>query len=104
MNALWFTVVTITTVGYGDMVPKNLIARVITGGLMLVGIGILGLLTATLLKKLLMGGQVRVAKNQSGRPIDVVPIGDGRSGKKEATNATEAGHVEVQFSEDVHGV
>lgn len=58
MNTLWFTLVTITTVGYGDMVPLNFVSRIITAGLMMVGIGILGLLTATLLKKLLMGGQV----------------------------------------------
>lgn len=57
-NTLWFTLVTITTVGYGDMVPLNVVSRIITAGLMMVGIGILGLLTATLLKKLLMGGQV----------------------------------------------
>ncbi|GMH44950.1 hypothetical protein BSKO_12907 [Bryopsis sp. KO-2023] len=57
VNTLWFTLVTITTVGYGDMVPLNVVSRMITAGLMMVGIGILGLLTATLLKKLLMGGQ-----------------------------------------------
>eukprot|EP00210_Caulerpa_lentillifera_P007470 g7140.t1 len=82
VNTLWFTVVTITTVGYGDMVPRNLIARVITGGLMLVGIGILGLLTATLLKKLLMGGQgmaeVERRKQQTRQKLELLKSSSAR--------------------------
>ncbi|KAK3240637.1 hypothetical protein CYMTET_49532 [Cymbomonas tetramitiformis] len=57
LNVVWFTMVTITTVGYGDMVPKTILSRIITVFLMVIGIGILGLLTATLLKKILLGGK-----------------------------------------------
>lgn len=39
------------------MVPQTIVARCITVFLMVVGIGILGLLTATLLKTLLTGGK-----------------------------------------------
>jgi hypothetical protein len=38
-------------------VPNNLFSRVISVFLMVIGVGILGLLTATMLKKILMGGK-----------------------------------------------
>ncbi|MCC6179383.1 MAG: potassium channel family protein [Chloroflexi bacterium] len=45
-DALWWAVVTITTVGYGDVYPKTAAGRGIAFALMLVGISIFGLLTA----------------------------------------------------------
>ncbi len=47
-NALWWSFVTITTVGYGDISPVTTIGRVIAGILMLVGIGFLSMLTGTI--------------------------------------------------------
>ncbi len=38
LDALWFTLVTITTVGYGDIVPKTLAGKVLTMSLMVIGI------------------------------------------------------------------
>ena len=46
-NGLWWAVVTLTTVGYGDLVPKSVTGRLIGVGLMLSGLVILSLLTAT---------------------------------------------------------
>lgn len=45
-NALWWSVVTVTTVGYGDMVPVTVIGRGLASVLMLGGIGLFGVLTA----------------------------------------------------------
>ncbi|MFN3600100.1 MAG: potassium channel family protein [Dietzia sp.] len=47
-EALWWSVVTVTTVGYGDVAPVTPVGRVIAAGLMLAGIALLGVVTATL--------------------------------------------------------
>jgi voltage-gated potassium channel len=46
-DALWWAAVTTTTVGYGDVAPVTLEGRVIAVGLMIVGIGVIGVFTAT---------------------------------------------------------
>lgn len=47
-DALWWAFVTITTVGYGDYYPVTLEGRLIAVGLMLGGISLIGVVTATL--------------------------------------------------------
>jgi voltage-gated potassium channel len=46
-DALWWAIVTVTTVGYGDRYPVTSGGRVVAVILMLVGIGLIGVLTAT---------------------------------------------------------
>jgi voltage-gated potassium channel len=47
-DALWWAVTTITTVGYGDRYPTTVQGRAIAVGLMIAGIALLGVVTATL--------------------------------------------------------
>lgn len=46
-DALWWAIVTVTTVGYGDLVPTTPGGRAVAVVLMLLGIGFVALLTAT---------------------------------------------------------
>jgi voltage-gated potassium channel len=46
-DALWWTIVTLTTVGYGDISPTTAGGRIVGVILMVFGIGFLGVLTAT---------------------------------------------------------
>ncbi|MBC8059383.1 MAG: potassium channel family protein [Clostridiaceae bacterium] len=48
LDSLWWSFVTITTVGYGDISPTTGPGRIIASILMLVGIGFIGMLTGTI--------------------------------------------------------
>lgn len=47
-DSLWWSFVTASTVGYGDMTPESVVGRLIAVVLMLVGIGFVGMLTGTI--------------------------------------------------------
>lgn len=47
-DALWWSIVTTTTVGYGDMVPQTTEGRAIAAFLMFAGIGLFGLVSGSL--------------------------------------------------------
>jgi voltage-gated potassium channel len=47
-DGLWWSVQTVTTVGYGDHVPTNALGRAVASLVMLAGIGFLTVITATI--------------------------------------------------------
>ncbi len=47
-DALWWSIVTCTTVGYGDISPSSGIGRIVAVILMIFGIGLLGMLTGAI--------------------------------------------------------
>jgi voltage-gated potassium channel len=47
-DALWWAMTTVTTVGYGDRFPVTTSGRFVAAGLMLAGIALLGIVTASL--------------------------------------------------------
>jgi voltage-gated potassium channel len=46
-SALWWAVVTVTTVGYGDHFPVTIQGRFVAGGLMIGGVALIGVVTAS---------------------------------------------------------
>jgi voltage-gated potassium channel len=63
-KTLWWAVVTLTTVGYGDMIPVTTLGRLFTGVILIVGVAILalpaGIITAGFLE------ESRKTRRQSG--------------------------------------
>ena len=57
-DGIWFSVVTITTVGYGDLYPVTPLGRCVTALLMIIGVGIVGALFSTI------GNAINYDKNQ----------------------------------------
>ncbi|HEV3282866.1 MAG TPA: potassium channel family protein [Solirubrobacteraceae bacterium] len=47
-DGFWWAVQTVTTVGYGDLVPKSTAGRIVAAIVMLVGIGFLTIVTAAI--------------------------------------------------------
>ncbi len=47
-RGLWFSVQTVTTVGYGDVVPTTVAGRLVASLVMLLGIGFVTVITASI--------------------------------------------------------
>lgn len=62
-DALWWSFVTTTTVGYGDISPASALGRAIAVVLMLTGIGTLGMLTGSIATFFLRPKEVSVPKD-----------------------------------------
>ena len=56
LDALWWGIVTLTTVGYGDVVPKTAEGKIAASLLMLLGIGLFSAITATIASYLISTG------------------------------------------------
>jgi voltage-gated potassium channel len=58
-DGVWFALVTITTVGYGDIVPHTDTGRVIASIIMIVGLGFLAILTGAIAERFIHGRSSR---------------------------------------------
>ena len=58
-SGLWFALQTVTTVGYGDVTPKDSVGRFIGAVVMLSGIGFLAVITASVTASLIESSRAR---------------------------------------------
>jgi len=56
-QGLWWSLQTVTTVGYGDVVPHNAEGRIIAAFVMLTGIGFIAVITAAVTASLIEGAR-----------------------------------------------
>ena len=74
-DALWWSLVTTTTVGYGDISPESTGGRILAAILMLVGIGFLGMVTgsiATFFVDRLSKGQIKESSSIIDEQVEFV--------------------------------
>ncbi|RZS59242.1 voltage-gated potassium channel [Microcella putealis] len=74
-DAVWWALVTITTVGYGDLYPVTGLGRTIATGMMVAGIALVGSVTATFASWFV---------EQAGKKPASASVGDAREGGQQA--------------------
>ena len=84
-KGLWFALQTVTTVGYGDVTPKQADGRFIGAVVMLAGIGFLAVITASVTASLIESSRRRfAAESERGHDASARghqrPAGEDRSG------------------------
>lgn len=66
-DALWWAIVTMFTVGYGDMYPHTVVGKVSATFLMFAGIALFGMVTASVASQFVESGSEKEAKKQRDR-------------------------------------
>jgi voltage-gated potassium channel len=69
-GALWFTLQTVTTVGYGDTTPTSGVGRFVASVVMLTGIGLITVVTAAVTSVFIEAARVRAARHKAVEPAD----------------------------------
>jgi voltage-gated potassium channel len=63
-QALWFSITTVTTVGYGDLIPQSTAGKLVASALMLIGLGLIPLLTSAVVSILVSQRSREVTEEQ----------------------------------------
>ena len=70
-HALWFSITTVSTVGYGDLVPESAAGRVVASALMLTGLGLIPLITSVVVS-ILVSQRSREAREQEMQDLRLI--------------------------------
>jgi len=77
-TAFWFTLQTVTTVGYGDVTPTSTLGRTVAGIVMVVAIGFLTIVTALITSTFIDAAQRARSAATSDAQADAVARSDAR--------------------------
>jgi voltage-gated potassium channel len=70
-DGIWWSITTMTTVGYGDLYPHTNLGRVVAMGVMVVGIGFVAILTAALAERFVSLGRAHKEEEDLLAQIDI---------------------------------
>lgn len=87
-NALWWSMVTVTTVGYGDITPITPLGKIVASILMIMGIGFIGSLTSTL-------STYFIKKEESKYSERKIDIEDEKDSKEEIVEVIEGKKIDI---------
>jgi len=72
-DGLWWALVTITTVGYGDITPLTNLGRIIASSLMIMGIGFIATITAAVSSYFISSfNDKEITINELGKKLDII--------------------------------
>ncbi len=93
-EAVWWSFVTITGVGYGDFEPVTVEGRVVAVGLMVAGIALIGVIAATLATWLISAVQVQEEKESAATRLEVAELSEAITLLREELAATRKEKIE----------
>lgn len=71
-SAIWFTLQTVTTVGYGDATPERMVGRVVAGVVMITAIGLITVVSASITSVFLEAARARADVSNRSATIEAV--------------------------------
>jgi voltage-gated potassium channel len=94
-DALWWAMRTVTTVGYGDRFPVTTTGRFVAAGLMLAGIALLGVVTASLASWLIERVREIDEHSQAATRHDIARLTEAIASLRRQLEASDAQHASV---------
>jgi voltage-gated potassium channel Kch len=85
-GGLWWSIQTITTVGYGDDVPSRTEGRIVASVIMIAGIGLLSVVTATITAAFVEGARARLGRGRDDEILKRLEQIDKRLDELDRTN------------------
>lgn len=74
LDGIWWAWVTITTVGYGDIVPGSTVGRLFGSGLILLGIGLFSMLTASFSAFFLSQEEDKISRQELDNKLQLIRL------------------------------